>query len=70
MKNLNSDQLDHLAKLWFDIARATAIVVMIPSSDTNPSLSSKIIFAFLYLFTAASSVIFGLILLKMKEKLN
>lgn len=68
MFQLNSDQLNHLAQLCFDIAKATILLFFIPSEITKP-LGISILHTTLYLIAGITSIYFGLMLLKAKENL-
>ena len=68
MFQLNSDQLDHLAKLCFDIARASILLFFIPGEITKP-LGISLLHTTLYLIAGTTSIYFGLMLLKAKENL-
>ncbi|HSW97751.1 MAG TPA: hypothetical protein VLF89_08050 [Candidatus Saccharimonadales bacterium] len=63
---LNTDQLDNLAKLCFDLAKGALVFIVIPGSSTE-ELSVKLTKIFFSLFAGIAFTYLGLLLLKLKE---
>lgn len=67
---LNQDQFDNLAKLCFDLARGAFIVALFPISNIPINVPLSILKVLIALLWGLAFTYMGLLLLKLKEKVE
>lgn len=70
IKELNKDQLDGLAKLCFDLAKAAFILIITPFNEFTKDPLTAIIKMLISLIGGLAFTIVALVLLKVKERVK